>query len=86
MSRGLLRLAPAGHENRGHVVQMRCFVREAVEGKPPPDKFVFAGPTVDEGLVRELAIGSFLDAKRNAIFIGGIGTGKTGVAIGCDLT
>jgi hypothetical protein len=35
------------------------------------DKFVFADTTVDEGLVRELAIGSFLDTKRNAIFIGG---------------
>jgi DNA replication protein DnaC len=27
--------------------------------------------------VRELATGAFLDAKRNAIFIGGTGTGKT---------
>ena len=31
------------------------------------DKFVFADTPVDEGLVRELATGSFLDAKRNAI-------------------
>ena len=41
------------------------------------DKFVFADTPVDEGLVRELASGGFLDAKRNAIFIGGTGTGKT---------
>jgi hypothetical protein len=40
------------------------------------DKFVFADTPVDEGLVRELAAGSFLDAKRNAIFIGGTGTAK----------
>ena len=46
------------------------------------DKFVFADTPVDEGLVRELATGAFLDAKRNAIFIGGTGTGKTHLAIG----
>ena len=45
------------------------------------DKFVFADTPVDEGLVRELAAGSFLDAKRNAIFIGGTGTGKTHLCI-----
>jgi DNA replication protein DnaC len=31
--------------------------------------------------VRELATGTFLDAKRNAIFIGGTGTGKTHLCI-----
>src|SRR5690349_1690463 len=46
------------------------------------DTFVFADTPVDEGQVRELAIGAFLDAKRNAIFIGGTGTGKTHLCIG----
>jgi DNA replication protein DnaC len=46
------------------------------------DKFVFADTPVDEGQVRELATGGFLDAKRNAIFIGGTGTGKTHLCIG----
>ena len=46
------------------------------------DKFVFADTMVDEGQVRELASGWFLDAKRNAIFIGGTGTGKTHLCIG----
>src|ERR1700730_15150491 len=32
------------------------------------DTFVFADTPVDEGQVRELAAGAFLDAKRNAIF------------------
>ena len=32
--------------------------------------------------VRELATGAFLDAKRNTIFIGGTGTGKTHLCIG----
>jgi DNA replication protein DnaC len=45
------------------------------------DKFSFAGTVIDEGLVRELATGAFLDARRNAIFIGGTGTGKTHLCI-----
>ena len=53
------------------------------------DKFVFGDTMIDEGQVRELATGevrelatgAFLDAKRNAIFIGGTGTGKTHLAI-----
>ena len=45
------------------------------------DSFVFTDTPVDEGLVRELATGTFLDAKRNAIFIGGTGTGKTHLCI-----
>src|SRR6266852_3920700 len=35
------------------------------------DSFVFADTPVDQGQVRELATGTFLDAKRNGIFIGG---------------
>ena len=46
------------------------------------DQFVFADTPVDEGQVRELATGAFLDAKRNTIFIGGTGTGKTHLCIG----
>jgi DNA replication protein DnaC len=45
------------------------------------DTFVFAETPVDEGQVRELATGAFLDAKRNTIFIGGTGTGKTHLCI-----
>ena len=37
------------------------------------DSFVFADTPVDEGEVRELATGTFLDNRRNAIFIGGTG-------------
>ena len=46
------------------------------------DTFVFAETPVDEGQVRELATGAFLDAKRNTIFIGGTGTGKTHLCTG----
>ena len=45
------------------------------------DSFVFADTPVDQGQVRELATGTFLDAKRNIIFIGGTGTGKTHLCI-----
>src|SRR5450759_909725 len=45
------------------------------------DSFVFADTPVDQGQVRELATGTFLDAKRNSIFIGGTGTGKTHLCI-----
>src|SRR6202020_3114228 len=45
-------------------------------------KFVFADTPIDEDRVRELATGSFLDARRNVIFIGGTGTGKTHLCIG----
>ena len=38
--------------------------------------------TVDQGEMRELATGAFLDAKRNGIFIGRTGTGKTHLCIG----
>ncbi len=45
------------------------------------DAFVFDKTAVDEGHIREIATGGFIDAKRNLIFIGGTGTGKTHLAI-----
>jgi DNA replication protein DnaC len=45
------------------------------------DAFVFKDTPVDEGQIRELAAGDFIDTKRNLILIGGTGTGKTHLAI-----
>src|SRR5437870_9937112 len=45
------------------------------------DAFAFAGTPVNESLVRELATGSFLAEQRNAVFIGGTGTGKSHLAL-----
>ncbi len=45
------------------------------------DSFVFGDTPVDEGQLRELATGAFLEAKRNLILIGGTGTGKTHLVI-----
>jgi DNA replication protein DnaC len=44
-------------------------------------EFEFAGTPINEGLVRDLAAGGFLANQRNAVLIGGTGTGKSHLAI-----
>ena len=44
--------------------------------------FDFTATPINEGLVRDLATGAFLASQRNAVLVGGIGTGKTHLAIG----
>jgi DNA replication protein DnaC len=43
--------------------------------------FDFTGTPVNEPLLRELAAGAFLASQRNAVLIGGTGTGKSHLAI-----
>jgi len=43
--------------------------------------FHFADTPVNEALVRDLATGAFLAQQRNAVFIGGTGTGKTHLSV-----
>jgi DNA replication protein DnaC len=45
------------------------------------DEFDFVGTPINEALVRDLASGSFLAEQRNAVLIGGTGTGKSHLAI-----
>ena len=45
------------------------------------DDFEFKDTPINEALVRELAGGAFLEQQRNAVFIGGTGTGKTHLAM-----
>ena len=45
------------------------------------DDFTIAGTPINEALVRELAGGGFLAHQRNAVLVGGTGTGKTHLAI-----
>ena len=45
------------------------------------DDFAFADTPINETLVRELAGGGFLAQQRNAVLVGGTGTGKTHLAI-----
>ncbi|MEM9247927.1 MAG: IS21-like element helper ATPase IstB [Pseudomonadota bacterium] len=45
------------------------------------EEFDFEAAEINETLVRDLATGDFLDQQRNAVLIGGIGTGKTHLAV-----
>jgi len=45
------------------------------------DEFDFAGTPINEALVRDLSNGGFLAEQRNAVLIGGTGTGKSHLAI-----
>jgi len=45
------------------------------------DEFAFETTPVNETLIRELARGDFLEHQRNAVLIGGTGTGKTHLAV-----
>jgi DNA replication protein DnaC len=45
------------------------------------DDFDFVGTPINEALVRDLASGGFLTEQRNAVLIGGTGTGKSHLAI-----
>src|SRR6202166_57533 len=45
------------------------------------DDFAFDGTPINETLVRDLVGGNFLAHQRNAVLIGGTGTGKTHLAI-----
>jgi DNA replication protein DnaC len=43
--------------------------------------FAFKDTPINEGLVRDLAGGTFIEQQRNVVFVGGTGTGKTHLAI-----
>lgn len=43
--------------------------------------FDFAGTPINEGLVRDLAGGAFLQQQRNAVLVGGTGTGKSHLTV-----
>jgi len=45
------------------------------------DDFAFKDTPINEALVRDLASGAFLTQQRNAVLVGGTGTGKTHLAI-----
>jgi DNA replication protein DnaC len=65
--------------------QARSIKYQLTIAKPPLakdlDDFQFEGTPINETLVRDLAGGTFLAEQRNAVLIGGTGTGKTHLAI-----
>ncbi len=46
----------------------------------------FDGTPINVDLVHDLASGAFLDSQRNAVLVGGTGTGKSHIAIGITLS
>ncbi len=48
-------------------------------------EFDFSGTPINEGLVRDMVTGSFLDSQRNAVLVGGTGTGKTHLSVAIAL-
>jgi DNA replication protein DnaC len=48
--------------------------------------FDYSGTPINEGLVRDMATGSFLDSQRNAVLVGGTGTGKTHLSVAIALS
>ncbi len=48
--------------------------------------FDFSDTPINEGLVRDMAGGAFLDTQRNAVLVGGTGTGKTHLAVAIALS
>ena len=65
--------------------QARSIKHQIAISKSPLTKdiedFRFDGTPIDEILVRDLASGEFLARQRNAVLMGGTGTGKTHLAI-----
>ena len=45
------------------------------------DDFEFVGTPINEMLIRDMATGAFLAEQRNAVLVGGTGTGKSHLAI-----
>src|SRR5712671_2117246 len=60
--------------------QARSIKYQLSIAKMPLD-FTFTGTPINEALVRDLAGGDFLAEQRNAVLIGGTGTGKSHLAI-----
>ena len=48
--------------------------------------FDFSDTPINEGLVRDMVTGSFLDSQRNAVLVGGTGTGKTHLSVAIALS
>jgi DNA replication protein DnaC len=67
-------------EKRARSIKYQLTIAKLPLAKDLTD-FVFEGTSVNEALVNDLAAGTFLAQQRNAVFVGGTGTGKTHLVI-----
>jgi DNA replication protein DnaC len=67
-------------EKQARSIKYRLTIAKLPLAKEMAD-FAFTGTPINEALVRELAAGAFLAQQRNAVFVGGTGTGKTHLAV-----
>jgi DNA replication protein DnaC len=67
-------------EKQARSIKYRLTIAKLPLAKELAD-FEFAGTPINEALVRELAAATFLANQRNAVLIGGTGTGKTHLAV-----
>jgi DNA replication protein DnaC len=67
-------------EKRARSIKYQLTIAKLPLAKDLSD-FVFEGTSVNEALVNDLAAGTFLAQQRNAVFVGGTGTGKTHLVI-----
>jgi DNA replication protein DnaC len=67
-------------EKRARSIKYQLTIAKLPLAKDLTD-FVFEGTPVNKTMVNELAAGTFLAQQRNAVFVGGTGTGKTHLVI-----
>ena len=68
------------NEKQAHSIKYQLSIAKLPLAKDLDD-FAFDDTPINETLVRDLAGGGFLAQQRNAVLIGGTGTGKTHLAI-----
>src|ERR1700710_966881 len=96
MSNALKRQHPAG-QIVGNLLQAEIAEKQArsiryqiATAKLPLIKeladFDFSGTPINEGLVRDMSTGTFLEGQRNAVLVGGTGTGKTHLSVAIALS
>jgi DNA replication protein DnaC len=67
-------------EKQARSIKYQLTVAKMPRAKDVHD-FAFKDTPINEALVRDLASGAFLTQQRNAVLVGGTGTGKTHLAI-----
>src|SRR5437879_11400567 len=68
-------------ERQARSIKYQLTIAKLPLAKDLDDDFQFEGTPINETLVRDLAGGGFIAQQRNAVLVGGTGTGKTHLAI-----